>query len=413
MNNTVTRCEYLSSEYKEKVKEATPRFEHPRFIAPGAGNVVAAPMDLIAGMISLAQLTSKADLEGKVDSIIQMIHANCSFPDGVFSLDNSLCGFLHSLKKSIYIGDCVPVCLMDLGLIVCTIGLIDQVISLKRSVMFFKKEFFDFDDLIKLAQSDKKEDKLEFIDKLLSIVDKNKDKFKSVDTDQLKTKMTSLKEYTKKYPKVFVNSSVYDEISAMLCVKKITQMQETYFSLSSKEMGKIEKKSKGRKEKREKYIKQALDGKKAKLSRRLRPWMAVKIEVEIPAILEDLTSESHYEKKQGVARCIKLFDSIHVQGKKLMIANVISIFALGLIIPLGLILNFYMGGFLLSTIVGVLGTFVGLARYIYLAGYQDREGWDFHFSDVIPDFLKDGVRCVKNQFKKIFSKKEPSQLIKC
>ena len=326
------------------------------------------------------------DKENEVDSLCSTLAKNPILLNSTFTNQNHLLSILNKLNLTVLGSATKAIDVVELGIIVCLLESLYEIISCKRSYFFSKKKIFEFDDLLKLISSNNKGDKVLFLEKLLKYLNDVKTEYVDLDIENLKNQIFILKQNILKFPDVFSNSEQFNKIVCNLYKEKIKTLKNEYFSLNQNDLLEI-KKNKTKYFNENLLKKQTLENKKNKLARRVNYWMVLKTENKIPKILNKLSSANRDMREKGIRQSGKLLKNLKIQNKKNMISHAIGLVAVGILIPLGLVLSLYFHMTTAAYFCIGLGILISIVRYTFTKGYRDTEGWDFSFKNVFPGWM--------------------------
>lgn len=197
--------------------------------------------------------------------------------------------------------------------------------------------------------------------------------------------------------------------SRQTLLKRLRKLNDKYFSLNSDEVLKItlvlkkqfpnlstEKLQKKFDKKAIKY----LQIKFAQLARRISPWCATKVLLELKCIIKQLEDSDEQVQNEGIDQATRLIQAINQQSLKKLLIHLLGLIVI-LITIIGL--SFMIAGLsatgILIPLLGVVGAGLALLRYLLEKGLLTQRGWTFSIDSCIPDPIKNLKQKIFNKIK--------------
>jgi len=291
--------------------------------AAGGTSWLSAPIEVISGSIALAQAHSIGDVEGKIDASLRLATAPFSLLEGCTSALNTLIhlGTLIKLKLDIPF---LSTPLSGVGIGLCGLELIPQVISMVRAVNFLQT--------------------LESFETPASYL------------NHLSSSYLIITDEEKKHLERLVGNS--EDLSPQQRKEKLATMTEDFLKV-----------------------------KKMNLSRRIGAWCARELEIEVPCALELLKSSDPSLRFQGQKKAEEIIDMVHTQARKTLLISTLRILAI-LFSLVGLILTLLPVIPLIPMVLLAVGTGLGIVKYLMATGLFETKGWNFSPLKCVPECIR-------------------------
>ncbi|MGE5196119.1 MAG: hypothetical protein ACM3JI_02175 [Anaerolineae bacterium] len=425
---------------RKPIKAITPIAAPPNFSKlPSISSVVGVFFE--ARSLYKAYKTRKYGNEGKLDAAMRLGAAPISWTNAALSIINmvpTLAPFVHFLlplsNQLLPAASTLLKVTNILGIILCTIEAIGELIYLKRVVVFSKK--FHADSLKGLFEDIKSKDlkkRVEILERWRKKLEEDPhfaEKFqlpfattqeKQYAVQLIKELRESLNDALRAYKKGRRADRRYDKdvapkllaLEEKLLKRDLKRLNEEYLRISSKELKLIEKIVKKNfptltKEQRAEKVKQVvheeLEIKKIKFARRVGPWFVKELEDLPSGLLRGLRSKDPIEKEHAKILSKELTKDIQIQAKKKIIVHVVGLIALTLTISA---LVFSIIGIPYVTIpLLILGMVVAFLRYLLATGFLSTRGWAFDVKQTVSKRLSHFVEEVINPFKAYYLQSE-------
>ncbi|MBI2743227.1 MAG: hypothetical protein HYX48_04845 [Chlamydiales bacterium] len=170
-------------------------------------------------------------------------------------------------------------------------------------------------------------------------------------------------------------------------IATLSYFDQKYLALTPAEEGKIrvfvqtnfsKMTEEAQRQKEVEFAANLLGVKRVNLERRVRPWCAEKLSVELEPLIEVLGSKttSFAKRMQARAEAVQLIKMIDMQGKKNMLVHVIGVTALALS-GVGFACSIIACPFIVPLILLIAGGVIGIVGFFYGQGIIDEKDWSF------------------------------------
>lgn len=358
---------------------------------PGVTNLLYAPGDIKNTVKALFKAYAQNDREALLDTLVRLSGMPANIAHAVLSGISTIMqiGAFFKLINHSPLPFTLPIAIF--GLTLSSLEGIYEIVGLKRSIKFsmdIQKLLIDKIPEILNAETHQVQ-----VKKLKSLLNALKGDIRyHYFSQRLLTTLNEWEMNPAAANQRLVN--ILEYLKEPLTQQALEQLHSKFFTIDQKAEKKVSEimlkhshlSESEKKAKEEEVKKKILTVKKNQLARRIRPWLALQLENELPNLITGLKSSDPTHRAQAMKRGEEILSDVKTQTDKKVFLTILGVITL-LITIVGFALMLAAIPYI-PLIILTIGGALSILSFALNAGMMDNKGWNITWSNCIPEWVK-------------------------